>query len=358
MDHQPHLDAEFNHSTICDPESTPNASGIFSNSQKFTVMGGTFTNFTNHYAAPSLPADFRMIPMGDIDLRREIRLEKYTDVAYSQLQRACVRRIHSAKAKIDGRKSRVTVAMYQGYGAEEEWRKDIAKYMSLRHPNIVQICCAASSNGIYATLFYDALIPVQEILDRYRDSHFATVYIYAHCNQDFSEAFNYLYSAFQRALCSWNCTSWIRHSTGRLCTELTPSSDNLQLDWVSAEFAGLFGISSLGAGAKTIMVFIDSLTLEQYHRICDLNLRQYRHFDLSASTTTNLGAVSRCSSDQPKDSIEIAFLPTAKAPRLNNWTSEQGTAEVMPDGWTRFQSGDVINNTVYLSLDIFPNWYT
>jgi hypothetical protein len=57
----------------------------------------------------------------------------------------------------------------------EEWREDIAKYMSVRqvprnilvaysslnyppsHPNIIQICGAATSNNIHATVFHDGV---------------------------------------------------------------------------------------------------------------------------------------------------------------------------------------------------------
>ncbi|KAF7340653.1 hypothetical protein MSAN_02137300 [Mycena sanguinolenta] len=185
MDDQPHPSPKFMHSPTCDPEIPSHASGMFSHSQQFTVTGGTFTNITKNYAAArDLPLDFRMIPMGDIDLRDQIRVDDHRAVA------------------IDGQKSRVTVAIYQGNDAEEEWRNDLAKYTSMRHPNIMQICGAASSNGIRATLFNDNLIPLQEVLDRHRDSHFSTVYIYACCNKDFLEVHNYIASEFHRGLSS------------------------------------------------------------------------------------------------------------------------------------------------------------
>ncbi|KAJ6452405.1 hypothetical protein C8R45DRAFT_640498 [Mycena sanguinolenta] len=98
---------------------------MFSRSRHFTVKGQNLTNITNNYATPSVPPDFRMIPMGDIDLQYQIRLEQIqvdecTGVVNAQPhKRACVRRMHSAKARIDGRKSRVTVAIYQGNDAEE-----------------------------------------------------------------------------------------------------------------------------------------------------------------------------------------------------------------------------------------------
>ncbi|KAF7377019.1 hypothetical protein MSAN_00119900 [Mycena sanguinolenta] len=135
MDEQPNPNAEYTHSSTSEAESPSPASAMFSHSQQFTVMGGTFSNITNHYAAsPSLPPDLRIIPLGDMDLRHQIRVDERTGVAYSQRQRGCVRQVHFAKVRIDGRKSRVTVAMYQGDGAEEEWRQDIAKHMALRQP--------------------------------------------------------------------------------------------------------------------------------------------------------------------------------------------------------------------------------
>jgi hypothetical protein len=59
--------------------------------------------------------DFRRIPVGDIDLLREIRLDN-TFVDY-QRERPRVRRVYTAK--MEGRKSEVTVAIYQGEGAQE-----------------------------------------------------------------------------------------------------------------------------------------------------------------------------------------------------------------------------------------------
>jgi hypothetical protein len=58
-----------------------------------------------------------MIPLGDIDLRHEIQVDRNTGVVGRQRERVCVRRVYSAK--VEGRKSNFTVAMYQGNGAEE-----------------------------------------------------------------------------------------------------------------------------------------------------------------------------------------------------------------------------------------------
>jgi hypothetical protein len=59
-----------------------------------------------------------MIPMGDINRFEEISLNNKTGVVGCHHPgRTRTRRVYSAK--IDGRKSGVTVAMYQGDGAEE-----------------------------------------------------------------------------------------------------------------------------------------------------------------------------------------------------------------------------------------------
>ncbi|KAF7337096.1 hypothetical protein MVEN_02147200 [Mycena venus] len=162
MDSDSHAENEFaSNSTAVNPQSACSyGSAIFSGSHHFTVAGGTFTSVTKNYTtAPTVPSDFRMIPLGDIDLQHEIRVDKKSDVVNRQRERHSVRRVYSAK--IEGHKSSVTVAMYQGDDAEQEWRQDVAKYI---HPNILQICGAASSDNIHATLFHGAHLTVSTAL--------------------------------------------------------------------------------------------------------------------------------------------------------------------------------------------------
>jgi hypothetical protein len=61
--------------------------------------------------------DYRRIPIGDIDLQREVHLDKHSQVADFWRERRNVRRVYSAK--IDRGTSSVTVAMYQGEKAKE-----------------------------------------------------------------------------------------------------------------------------------------------------------------------------------------------------------------------------------------------
>ncbi|KAJ7340606.1 hypothetical protein DFH08DRAFT_243021 [Mycena albidolilacea] len=116
--------------------------------------------------------------MGDIDLQREIRLDKHSGVAEYRRERRSVRKLYSAK--IPGQKSSVTVTTYQGENAGKEWQRDVAKYTAVRHPNIVQLCGTASGRNIYATIFHDDLIPFQHFVGLHRHSPISIVYIYAY----------------------------------------------------------------------------------------------------------------------------------------------------------------------------------
>ncbi|KAJ7677085.1 hypothetical protein DFH06DRAFT_1169735 [Mycena polygramma] len=149
------------------------SSGMFSGAQNFTVTGHTLQN--NIYAAPSVPPDYRMIPLGDLDLQREICLHQGTGVVHRR--RHAQRRVYSAK--LQGQT--FTVAMYRGDGAAEKWQREIGKYMSLRHPNIMQIYGAASWSDMHATVFHGDLIPLQDFLNIYKDLPCLTVYIYGYC---------------------------------------------------------------------------------------------------------------------------------------------------------------------------------
>ncbi|KAF7353124.1 hypothetical protein MSAN_01499800 [Mycena sanguinolenta] len=74
-----------------------------------------------------------------------------------RIEGACARRIYHAEIRRDP--GTVTVAMYQGEGAEEEWRQHVAKYESIRHPNIIQLYGLVSTKGLYAMVFHDGEDP-------------------------------------------------------------------------------------------------------------------------------------------------------------------------------------------------------
>ncbi|KAF7377123.1 hypothetical protein MSAN_00131300 [Mycena sanguinolenta] len=354
-----HEEPEIVQSTTHSSETLSHDSGMFSRSRHFTVTGQNLTNITNHnYTPPTLRSDFRMIPMGDIDLRQEIRVDECisTGMVNLRCKRSCARRVHSSRARITGSESNVTVAVYQGKDAEEAWRQDIAKYI---HPNIIQICAAASSNGIHAMLFNDELIPLKQYAERSRHSPCLMIFIYACCSIDFIAVHGYIYSSFSQLLHPLECTSWIRCSTGRLCTELAPSKESVWLHkW--QHIPELPGIHTWDLPhAKSTSMAIESLTIEQYHHICEMNLARHRHLHISGSAlAAKLGSVFCCSSkDLLENLVEIASFFNLDA-HPGRWSVPDGVGEFMNEGWTRFRSSDISNTTIslvpILSLDLDP----
>ncbi|KAJ6566362.1 hypothetical protein B0H19DRAFT_1066673 [Mycena capillaripes] len=336
------------------------SSGMFSGAQNFTVTGHNLTNTTNYYAA--VPSDVRMVPLSHIDLQQEICLENSTGLVNRHRIQRSVRRIYSAK--IGGQTT--TVAMYQGCGAEEEWRQDLAKYMSIRqvcHPNILQICGAASSGSIRATLFHDSeplfhsnilsgtltleldLIPFKQYVDFFRHSHFHTIYFYACCsryidslkNEEFSvrklvvvvqistiwsqEITKYFHSNFQRKLTADNCTFWIRRSTGQLCADL---ADPTIISWLYdfGSKANTQRVSSWNAPNMEAMI-IENLTLRKLSRNITLTLRCFLDFSEHESWLTQANYIFSClqMTSNFEDFVflycvdfEVQILPTTDEP--------------------------------------------
>ncbi|KAJ6525982.1 hypothetical protein B0H19DRAFT_1275854 [Mycena capillaripes] len=350
MDHEPYADTGFMaYSTSGNSRAF---SGMFSDAQNFAIAGGSF-NLTNHYTiAPTGPSGFRMIPLGDIDLQHQIRFNNNKTGVVHLVSGPRVRRVYSAK--IGGRN--MIVKMYEGPGAEEEWRQDIATYMSLR-----QIYGATSFSGTHATVFHDDLIPFKHFTELYKNSHFKTVHIYAYCTMEFLAAKYYIDSVFCREQPSFerqeesDYTLWMRPSTGRLCVDLAqPSTVNfLNVLWPSG-----FEIPSL-TGLNTETSIIDSLALEDYHLICYYDLRQSRSITVSTRITVTLGAVLFWpESNRFKDSVEVAFLPDRWV--SPDWEIPEGVrGEVTATGWTRysFKASDTFDNTIQLySWSEAPCW--
>jgi hypothetical protein len=138
----------------------------------------------------------------------------------------------------------------------------------------------------------------------------------------------------------FNCTFWIRRSTGRVCADLVPgnfmlgrftSHERPTLD----QWQRLF---SLDVRHMEDMV-IDSLTLQQFHAICCWN-RSYR-WDVSMNErTVHLGAILVKSGgnwdylDEVVSPCNIRILPHWKA--FDRWQDMSTRGEVTENGWTRY----------------------
>jgi hypothetical protein len=81
---------------------------------------------------------------------------------------------------------------------------------------------------------------------------------------------------------------------------------------------------------------VESLTTEEYHDICFINLSQIRTISISTTTTVNLGGISWSSGHPLEPPVEIADTPNVHT-GVDVWESSEGAKEaVMEDGWTRY----------------------
>ncbi|KAJ6566326.1 hypothetical protein B0H19DRAFT_709108 [Mycena capillaripes] len=291
-----------------------------------------------------------MVSLWDIDLQHEIHLDTSTGLVNRHRMQPTVRRMYSAKIK----GQTTTVAMYQGRGAEEEWRQELAN-----HPNIIQIRGAASSGSIHATLFHDDLIPLEQYMNFYRHSHLLTVYIYACCDEEFWDIIKYFVTNFQRELAEEDCTFWIRRSTGHLCADLT-KPNTVTYFYETGIQAKTQRVSSWNAPNGEAMI-IENLTLRNYHAICAFHLDRYRSTIISTPVQVNLGKVVFWpATNRFGDSVGIAFSHNAQAsPR--QWEATGGALGKRTEkGWTRFSTSDVFDSTLTLMCSSwnYESWLT
>ncbi|KAJ7469386.1 hypothetical protein B0H11DRAFT_2283845 [Mycena galericulata] len=170
------------------------AGAFFPRSERLLISGGVFTSNVTHITqgTPPLPPDFRMIPLGDIYLRHGV------GVAARSTGTMGARRVYSAR--IEGKRRDMTVAIYQGDNAEQEWRDALSKYLWLRHPNFLQLYGAASSVGIHTIIFHDELIPGEEFQRLYGHLHSMMIHIYARWEAEGKDAEEYFDSVFHKDL--------------------------------------------------------------------------------------------------------------------------------------------------------------
>ncbi|KAJ7036906.1 hypothetical protein C8F04DRAFT_1093806 [Mycena alexandri] len=323
---------------------------MFAGSHHFTVAGGTFNNIMKSYhAAPNVAPDFRMIPMGDIDLQQELMVNEKSGVVGRRRARNSVRRVYSAT--IDGRNSNVTVATYEGDDAEKDWRRDTEMYMSFRHPNIIQICGGASCGNIHATVFHGDLVPLEAFLAR--QSPIMTVYLYGCYDEEWIRVNNY-FKSLRRDLNYYECTLWIRTSTGRLSVDPVPPDTRTELvlhSGYTADETSPRQTATPSGPSNTEVLAIESLALRQYHRICSLCLSRYRVGSISTSTTVNIGAaISWPSRHQYKEHVQIASLGKLDI-YYNSWSLEgHGAGDVAGNGWSRYVAAGVCNTEIMLEV--------
>ncbi|KAJ7152401.1 hypothetical protein C8R46DRAFT_1357467 [Mycena filopes] len=258
MDPEPHSNNESTSPSATDEmELISRGGGMFAGSQNFVVAGGTFTNLTTNYvAAPAVPRGLHMIPLGDIDLQQDLSVETRSGFIGLRQERRCARRVYSAK--IAGQKSNITVAMYQGDRAEEEWREDVERYLAVRHPNIVQVREGASHGNIHAAVFHGDLVPFKQYMARC--SPIMTVYRCACWAYEWDRAAKYLYEMLQHEPLSDDHQTWIRCSTAQLCLDLiAPSPEEPRIDIADKEAMFDPKITTKGNLGDAFRIFTEKL---------------------------------------------------------------------------------------------------
>ncbi|KAK6988025.1 hypothetical protein R3P38DRAFT_286474 [Favolaschia claudopus] len=327
---------------------------MFSRASNFTVSGGNFTTaITKQYISPIF-SDFRRIPLGDIDLLREVCLDDDAVLRKRQgRHRHSVRKIYSAR--IDGRDSNATVAVYQGVVAQEEWRHDLSKYHLVRHPSLIQVWGIARLGNIYATVFHDDLMPLRQFLSIFRELPTLTVYIYSYTFSDFTGALTYFEDVCNQALLPNQCTLFIRGSTGQLCVDLVPDK---QFHWVAcvnepSEDARIQLLNAGHGSSDQEISIMKFLSLEVYHEISQCDLAQHSFEAISPSTIVDLDAVvllHHSGSSRFEDSVKIAFLRQIDAEELDTLYWRLNEEMVGGEGWSCLPLQSIVGATISLEL--------
>ncbi|KAF8152118.1 hypothetical protein K438DRAFT_377380 [Mycena galopus ATCC 62051] len=163
-------------SAISESNLHNDAGAFFPHARHFSISGGTYTShvtqvsptvrhgqplsYNSFIGAHLKIRDFRMIPLGDLDLLHEIHLEDRTGMI---TRRPSTRKLYHVR--LDGRVSTMTAVVYQGEKGEQAWRRELQTYSGIRHPNIVQIHGVVNSSGLYATIFHDEFISGDQYSD-------------------------------------------------------------------------------------------------------------------------------------------------------------------------------------------------
>ncbi|KAF7374297.1 hypothetical protein MSAN_00312900 [Mycena sanguinolenta] len=254
-------------------------------------------------------------------------------------------------ARVVGHSEPMTVALYEGDHAEEEWRRDLSRYSHLRHPHILQIYASASSSGIHAVVFHDELVLFSHFLDLFQYSTILKVYIMACMFADWKSACDYSASILSKhyMVCYYIIAC-------RLCVDFNTSEHDSddpykRLPWLSEELPSLKSILNLHDPPRESLV-VASLGYHEWHSLCHF----YLGFDIASliwvRAEVKLGSII-CWGGKFKDALEIAFATDACI-TCSGWCGVEGVSGVCRGDscTTRYNSRDVFGCTLYLTKGI------
>ncbi|KAF7353367.1 hypothetical protein MSAN_01525300 [Mycena sanguinolenta] len=312
------------------------SSAFFPNASRFPVHGGNFT-IKNVYNSFQEPAAFRTILLGDIKLGKEIHLNRQSG-AVRQSWGATVRRVYSAENRRDS--GPVTVAMYHGDAAKEEWRQHITQYEIARHPNIMQLYGLVSTTGLRAMVFHDELIPCSQFLRRFEHSPILCTYIMAYCGTAFDEGINYLSCVFRKPKpVNYNVLSaWVRPATGELCLDLVHGQPTIEQPWWRKKAPAFRLENILLDDPNAEAMVISNLDEDKYHELCSMPLMaEWRTFSVSTQQPIQGPTILRLDSKQ-RELFEIARAFDPSQEDELHWLNYGAQGEVLPNSWRRYLS--------------------
>ncbi|KAF7353209.1 hypothetical protein MSAN_01508600 [Mycena sanguinolenta] len=309
--------------------------------------GGTGQGPTVHFGQPQErePSKFQRIRLGDIKLIKEfkeMRSSPRWSVVGHQTSGASVRRVY--KAKLEGRESgHLTVTMYEGDRAEEEWNQDLANYESIRHPNIMQLYGLVSSKGLYAMVFHDELIPFAQFLRRFEHSPILRTYILGYCliikGTEHEEAASYISDVFPMSPIRDydNLTVWVRAQTGELCLDLAQGGSGMAINFAWWRDSRVLRLEILTLDAPDLEdIIISSLGEDQFHQLCSgYPITQLQYFQVSTEHLVGPGVFwldSQCGTCV-RITEPLQILPEEE---LKWYNYENAPDELLPSSWIRY----------------------
>ncbi|KAJ7207252.1 hypothetical protein GGX14DRAFT_636815 [Mycena pura] len=166
-----------------------NIGAFFSNAQRFTVLGGTFTNNVTVIQPQSSDA-FGKIPMGDVNLKTELSVTNSGHVQRRSGRGAV--RVARTMYGADVYDHCMVVAAYDGKNSRENWEASIAQYQMLRHPSVLQLFGIVEDANFYAAIFHDDLISPTQMLASRADSAVWPIYFQQFLKEEFKNAARYI----------------------------------------------------------------------------------------------------------------------------------------------------------------------
>ncbi|KAF7353288.1 hypothetical protein MSAN_01516800 [Mycena sanguinolenta] len=320
--------------------------------------GGPGHGPTVYFGRPQArePSDFRTIRRGDLKLLKEVRLSTESGVVSRQSRGVDVRRIHHAE--IRGNPGIVTVAVYQGDGAEEECRKHVAKYESIWHVNIMQLYGLVSSKGLYAMVFHDELIPYTQFVRHFEHSSILRTYIFGYCATEAREVAGYISHVFSRHWTDYiDLPVWIQPRTGRPCLDFIRGGAGIgsELHWwdININTPCLENISLDAPDSEDAI--ISSLSEDQYHELSSQpSITRHQWFEVSTEYPVGPGIFRLDSQCGTCVRITEPFQILREV-ALNWYNYENAPDEPLPNSWIRYNFPCMF--TLNLELNLwFPSY--